>query len=1337
MSEATTDILLRLRVEVTGLSAIQQLNRANEKVQLSQDRVAASAARTATAQQRLAAAEQRTTAAAAQAAAAQQRVVAAESRAQAAAASLQAAQQKLQAAQNRTGTSARQLAAAELRVQQASAKLQAAQHGVAAAESRAQGAALRASSAQQGLAAAHSRAQTAATNASAAEVRLQTALNNESAAATRAATATIRLQQAKDNLDRANQRVGKGVGYLLTKFGNFNKKLNDTERAMDAVFRAGVHLQSMGRDLLGALKKLTGFITNATDAWGEYEWWLKRAAGAAELFDESSSLFGELNDKIMEMSHTLGFFDPKTIAEGLYYWQSTTGELIESTADLDVALAGLEAGMKAAAMTGADYEQVLKGAYSISRQYQMPLKEIPDILADLFMITKNTSLEYMDLIQSFKFTGPISKMLGGSYKDMARWLGIIGDLGMRGSISGRGLGMMFTQLVRPTDKAKKAYNELFKAQMGVSDGYNKLVFKKGKFVGFEKWVTTLAKATKDLSQQEKIRYLTTITGTQNSARIVLPLVDAQMRALKQQNSIFTESKYDLATSGKVFKASWDQLSASWKGVTGRLRNTVMPMFLHLGRSVAKMLTPMLSELTDTLWDMKPAFEQVTESIVKTFQPAVDQIGKLFRKALDWFKANPKIVKQIATWGVLAVVIGGVVGAIMLAVGTLIFFLNTMVLIIIGMAPMLMMLAAVAAGFALLASKVYNNTGGIRDAIGVLVNSIISAFNRLFGGSKGLGDGLGNLWDTINKLVDKGLKKLAEWIVKVADKIDQITPQDVETLKGIAGALLAIGATWKGLNMVSDSFVALNKGLRGFKMAASGLGAIASGLAGIPAAISNLPGLLTGIGVGIRGIGTALAANPIGLAIVAIIAAITAFVVAYETNFLGFKDFVDGIVQWFVTNVGPVIAGIFQWLQEVILPILQGMADFVSNVLLPAFNELVTWLGETFGPLWEQMQATLQAFLDFIGAIPNLIGEVFAAIIVWLESLGIDWDAVWLTITTSLGTAIETLKTLISAGLAFIWAAWNGVWSFISTFLKNIIEGIVTVIKGFWQIVEGIFEVFGGIISGDWDKVWSGIEDIIRGILGVIEGLFRSAIAIFQSVIAGGLSFIDSLFKTIFGEGDGSIYWGIKGFIDTVTNFGGMIIEGFVSGVKGAIDWAITQAKTLFGNIIDAIKGFLGIKSPATIMLSIGKNIVTGLWKGINDAKDWIIGKVTSFIANVIPGPIRDALGMHSPSRVMAALGENIVMGLAVGIERTDDAARAMAAQASSIMGTMNGLQTAAVGIGGTFNASSTSDATRTINLNVDVTSGDGSVSNLDVTTLAGIITGSDMVRALEHMATVE
>lgn len=88
-------------------------------------------------------------------------------------------------------------------------------------------------------------------------------------------------------------------------------------------------------------------------------------------------------------------------------------------------------------------------------------------------------------------------------------------------------------------------------------------------------------------------------------------------------------------------------------------------------------------------------------------------------------------------------------------------------------------------------------------------------------------------------------------------------------------------------------------------------------------------------------------------------------------------------------------------------------------------------------------------------------------------------------------------------------------------------------------------------------------------------------------------------------------------------------QGITEGVKTAVE---------------SIKKFIGNMS------EVGKNLVEGLWQGISDTTQWVLDKIKGFGKTILNG-IKDFFGIHSPSTVMADVGENLTAGLAVGMER--------------------------------------------------------------------------------------
>lgn len=88
-------------------------------------------------------------------------------------------------------------------------------------------------------------------------------------------------------------------------------------------------------------------------------------------------------------------------------------------------------------------------------------------------------------------------------------------------------------------------------------------------------------------------------------------------------------------------------------------------------------------------------------------------------------------------------------------------------------------------------------------------------------------------------------------------------------------------------------------------------------------------------------------------------------------------------------------------------------------------------------------------------------------------------------------------------------------------------------------------------------------------------------------------------------------------------------------LNAVADIAITIVKTLLDVIPD--------------IADAGKNIVMGLWDGIASMWDRLVNWVSERV-NSLVGGIKNLLGIHSPSRVFAGIGENMALGLGSGWE---------------------------------------------------------------------------------------
>ncbi|WP_228974943.1 hypothetical protein [Streptomyces sp. DH12] len=89
---------------------------------------------------------------------------------------------------------------------------------------------------------------------------------------------------------------------------------------------------------------------------------------------------------------------------------------------------------------------------------------------------------------------------------------------------------------------------------------------------------------------------------------------------------------------------------------------------------------------------------------------------------------------------------------------------------------------------------------------------------------------------------------------------------------------------------------------------------------------------------------------------------------------------------------------------------------------------------------------------------------------------------------------------------------------------------------------------------------------------------------------------------------------------------------------------VNYVRGLPGRIASALSGL------GSLLVGKGRDLIRGLWRGIQSMGGWLRSTLIGWAKSAIPGPIAEALGIASPSRVMAEqVGRWIPAGLAEGI----------------------------------------------------------------------------------------
>lgn len=196
---------------------------------------------------------------------------------------------------------------------------------------------------------------------------------------------------------------------------------------------------------------------------------------------------------------------------------------------------------------------------------------------------------------------------------------------------------------------------------------------------------------------------------------------------------------------------------------------------------------------------------------------------------------------------------------------------------------------------------------------------------------------------------------------------------------------------------------------------------------------------------------------------------------------------------------------------------------------------------------------------------------------------------------------------------------------------------------------GTLKVMGQVV-----KV-TGATKNLGSILGNMSGLLGSATG-GTGLLGEALGGLGSIGEMITGSG---------GLLGGLGELGGTLVS--VLGSIGPEGWLIGAAIAGGGLLIanwdkigDFFSGFfdwLGnafshlwdwISNGFKGLVDVGGNLISGLWQGITSAAGAVWNGICDFGSSIVNG-FCDFFGIHSPSRVMAGIGEYLSLGLAQGI----------------------------------------------------------------------------------------
>jgi phage-related protein len=321
-----------------------------------------------------------------------------------------------------------------------------------------------------------------------------------------------------------------------------------------------------------------------------------------------------------------------------------------------------------------------------------------------------------------------------------------------------------------------------------------------------------------------------------------------------------------------------------------------------------------------------------------------------------------------------------------------------------------------------------------------------------------------------------------------------------------------------------------------------------------------------------------------------------------------------------------------------------------NTTKKAFDNLLTGQGDVndfIDSLLNTIDIAIPQIIDLLPKIVTGIGSVLSALVPALAK------ALPILIPALIGAVKNLISALVTA---------------LPSIVQVLLTALPTLISAFIELFLALLQALPAIVKIIADAMPTIIDAIVNGLTApealqaIIMGMIQLMMALIQAipVIVGALArAIPVIVKNIIATLTS------PQFIRQMQQAGVQLLQATISGIwsmLGSIGSAAWQI----------IKTIGGVLSPSSLV-RIGGDLIRGLWNGINSLGGWLKDKIISFVADKIPGPVKKALGINSPSKVFAEFGKNVDQGFAKGVDKhAGMVENAVNSMASSAMAGMTG-----------------------------------------------------------------
>ena len=222
---------------------------------------------------------------------------------------------------------------------------------------------------------------------------------------------------------------------------------------------------------------------------------------------------------------------------------------------------------------------------NIMSMYQIPMTEAARVTDDLYTAVTNANISLTDLAQSISYAGADMATAGVDLRQTAAAIGVLGDMGIQGSMAGTSLANMIRYLqLSLVNQKKKGYNAL--ADLGLSP--DEFFDAQGNLIDLYTIYQKFAKAAVDLPSRIETPTFFNIFGVRGNRGMLPVLRDIASGRDKMGKILAT---YD-QNSGAVNRLNEERLKTD-AGVIDQFESSLENLTVTAGAALGRIFTPVL------------------------------------------------------------------------------------------------------------------------------------------------------------------------------------------------------------------------------------------------------------------------------------------------------------------------------------------------------------------------------------------------------------------------------------------------------------------------------------------------------------------------------------------------------------------------------------------------------------------------------------------------------------------------------------------------------------------------------------------------------------------------